>query len=107
MLVPAPIDGLVVMQRIYHGSDLSEIQAGDQVSTGQPYMQIVDLRSMIIDADANQADAELLHINAPAHVQVDGYPGLELPAHVYSVGAIAVRSAAAFAKAGSRPFPCG
>jgi HlyD family secretion protein len=89
MVVAAPIDGMAVMQTIRRGSDTAEIQAGDQLSPGQPYMQIVDLASMGIEANLNQVDAERVRIGQKARVLFDAYPGLELPAHVTAVTAFA------------------
>ncbi|MBI4876221.1 MAG: HlyD family efflux transporter periplasmic adaptor subunit [Acidobacteria bacterium] len=89
MISKAPIDGLVVMQQTFRGSEFAQIQQGDQVFSGQPFMQIVDLRSMVINATVNQADVESLRIGQRARVRFDAYPDLELTAHVFSVGAIA------------------
>jgi HlyD family secretion protein len=89
MVVKAPIDGLVVMQTIRRGSDTSEIQAGDQLYPGQPYMQVVDSKSICVDASVNQVDIEDLKVGASARVSFDAYPGLELPARVVSIGALA------------------
>ena len=92
MVVKAPIDGMAVMQTIRRGSDTAEIQVGDQVGPGQPYMQIVDLSSMGIEANLNQVDAERVRIGQQALVQFEAYPGLELPARVIAVTAFARRS---------------
>jgi multidrug resistance efflux pump len=89
MVVKAPIDGMAVMQTIRRGSDTAEIQVGDQVSPGQPYMQIVDLSSLGIEANLNQVDAERVRTGQQARVQFDAYPGLELPARVIAVTAFA------------------
>jgi HlyD family secretion protein len=89
MLAKAPIDGMAVMQTIRRGSDTTEIQVGDQVAPGQPYMQIVDLSSMGIEANLNQVDAERVRIGQRARVQFEAYPGLELPARVIAVTAFA------------------
>jgi hypothetical protein len=43
---------------------------------------------MIVNATINQVDVESIRIGAKATVRIDAYPGLELPAHVYSVGAM-------------------
>ena len=88
MVARAAIDGLVVMQNIVRGTDYGQIQAGDQLAPGQFYMQIVDPRSMVVNATVNQVDAELLRIGQKARVRFDAYPDLELPAHVYSIGAM-------------------
>jgi len=43
---------------------------------------------MIINATINQVDVEQLRIGQRAKVKFDAYPGLELVARVYSIGAI-------------------
>ncbi len=88
MVARAPIDGLTVMQTTFRGTEFSQIQQGDQLFPGQPYMQIVDLRSMVVNATVNQADVEVMRVGARARVRFDAYPDLELPARVYSVGAM-------------------
>lgn len=88
MVAKAAIDGLVVLQNIVRGTDYGQIQAGDQLSPGQFFMQIVDTRSMVVNATVNQVDAELLRIGQKARVRFDAYPDLELPAHVFSIGAM-------------------
>lgn len=95
MTARAPIDGLVVVQQVYRGSEFSEIRAGDEIGAGQAYLQIVDPSSMIVEAAANQADVLRLRQGAPARVHFDGYPDLVLPGRVYAV--------AAAAKTGRRP----
>jgi HlyD family secretion protein len=80
---------MAVMQTIRRGSDTTEIQVGDQVAPGQPYMQIVDLASMGVEANLNQVDAERVRIGQKARVHFDAYPGLELPAHITAVTAFA------------------
>lgn len=89
MVVRAPIDGMTVMMTTHRGSDHAQIQQGDQVGSGQPYMRIVDLRNMVVNATVNQVDAQFVHLGMAARVRFDAYPGLELPARVTSVGAFA------------------
>ena len=88
MLLKAPINGIVVMQTTFRGSEFAQIQPGDQLFPGMMFMQIVDPSSMIINASINQVDVESLKIGSKTTVRFDAYPGLELPAHVYSVGAM-------------------
>jgi len=90
MVLKAPMDGLVVMQAMRRGMEMAQVAKGDQVFPGQMFMQIVDPSSMIVNANVNQVDAELLRIGMKATVRLDAYPGLELPAHVYSIGAVPV-----------------
>jgi len=89
MVIRAPIDGLTVMQTIHRGGESGQIQQGDQLHPSQPFMQIVNLRSMVVHATVNQVDAEQLRPGAQARVRLDAFPGLELPARLYYIGAIA------------------
>lgn len=88
MVLKAPIDGLVVMQTMFRGGEMVQIQAGDQLYAGMRFMQIVDPSSMIINAAVNQVDAESLRVGAKAKVRFDAFPGLELPATVHAIGAM-------------------
>lgn len=88
LVTKAPIDGLTVMQSLFRGSEMAQIQAGDQLWPGMMFMQIVDTSSMVINATANQVDIERLKIGAKARVKFDAFPELTLPAHIYSIGAI-------------------
>ena len=88
LLARTPIDGLVVMQNTFRGTEFSQIQQGDQLFPGQLYMQIVNPSSMVINATINQVDVDLLRIGAKALVRFDAYPDLELPGRIISIGAI-------------------
>jgi multidrug efflux pump subunit AcrA (membrane-fusion protein) len=90
MILKAPMEGIVVMQSIRRGMEFGQAQKGDQIYPGQMFMQVVDPASMVVNANVNQVDAELLRIGQKARVRLDAYPGLELPAHVYSIGAVPV-----------------
>ena len=88
MVMKAAIGGLTVMQSTIRGSEMAQIQEGDQLYPGQPFMQIVDTRSMVINAAVSQVDVERMRIGLKARVRFDAYPELELPAHVYAISAI-------------------
>src|SRR5215471_392785 len=62
----APIGGLIVMQSIWRSGDFGQIQEGDQVWPGQPFMKIVDPNSMQVEARINQVESEDVHIGQPA-----------------------------------------
>jgi hypothetical protein len=89
MAARAPVDGLLVVNETFRGSEFGQIQTGDQLRPGQLFAQVVDSGSIIIEASANQVDVEGLRIGAPARVGLDAYGGLELPARVYSIGPLA------------------
>jgi multidrug resistance efflux pump len=92
MEVRAPIGGIVIISEFIHAGEKKRIQKGDQIGRGQPYMQIVDLDSIIVEARANQADVENLRLSAPARVYFDAYPGLVLPGRLQSIGPYAKSS---------------
>jgi multidrug efflux pump subunit AcrA (membrane-fusion protein) len=86
----APIGGLIVMQSIWRSGDFGQIQEGDQVWPGQPFMKIVDSNSMQVEARINQVESEDVHIGQTARVNFDAFPGLHLEGKVRSVGAMGV-----------------
>src|SRR5580704_4157664 len=80
MKILAPMDGIVVLNMIWLGGRMGEVQEGDQVRPGVPFMKVVDPSEMNIRANVNEAD--LLHLSAgqQARVYLDAYPGLSFPA---------------------------
>jgi multidrug efflux pump subunit AcrA (membrane-fusion protein) len=86
-----PIGGLVVMQSVWRSGDFGQIQEGDQVWPGQPFMKIVDTRSLMqVEARINQVESEDVRIGQPVTVNFDAFPGLHLNGKVYSVSAMGV-----------------
>jgi multidrug efflux pump subunit AcrA (membrane-fusion protein) len=89
MMVRAPIDGMVVLQTIWRGGDTGQAQQGDQLYSGKAFMEVIDPSAMMLTAKANQVDSERIRIGMKARVHLDAYPGLEFPAHVVGVNALA------------------
>ena len=92
MIMKAPMEGLVVMQNMFRGTEFDQIKPGDQLFPGQSFMQIVEPGSMIINATVNQVDTEKLRIGQKARVHFDAFGGLELPAKIYAIGTVAKSS---------------
>ncbi|MGH9665566.1 MAG: efflux RND transporter periplasmic adaptor subunit [Bryobacteraceae bacterium] len=88
--VYAPIEGLAVMQPIFRGGEMGQIQEGDQIYPGQPFMKIVDPKSMQVEASANQAETSDLRLGQVVHVGVDAFPGLNISGKIRAIGALAV-----------------
>jgi multidrug efflux pump subunit AcrA (membrane-fusion protein) len=88
--INSPIDGLVVMQSIWRGGDMGQIQQGDQISPGQPFAKIVDLSSMQVEATVNQVEGEFIRIGQRATLAFDAFPGLTMKSKVTAIGALAV-----------------
>lgn len=88
--IHAPLGGLAVMQSIWRSGDFGQIQEGDQVWPGEPFMNIVDTSSMEVQGRINQAESESLRIGQPATIHFDAFPGLQLSGKIRSVGAMGV-----------------
>lgn len=87
--IHSPIDGLVVYQSIWGGSSMRQIEPGDQVSPGQPFMKVVNPASMMLEAKINQAESDRFKLGMPAEMRLDAFSGLTLKGHIFSIGAIA------------------
>jgi RND family efflux transporter MFP subunit len=87
----APMDGLVVMAQTFRNGQMRTVQQGDQVFPGMPFMRIVDLRSMQVEAAVSQADASEFRVGQRATVGLDAFPGLQFSGKIYSIGAMAVK----------------
>ena len=92
MTVKAPMDGIVVMQSIVRNGEFGQIREGDQVAAGQPFVQIVDPTSMVLNATVNQVDAEKLRLGMKSVIHLDAYPDIELPGTLVGIGAMAKAS---------------
>ncbi|HLJ51436.1 MAG TPA: HlyD family efflux transporter periplasmic adaptor subunit, partial [Bryobacteraceae bacterium] len=90
--VAAPMDGIAVMQQVWRGGDMGQIQEGDQVYPGQLFMKVVDSKSLQLEATINQAESSELRIGQKVTVRLDAFPDLQLPGTVYSIGALATGS---------------
>jgi HlyD family secretion protein len=90
--IHAPMDGLAVMQTVFRGGEMLQIQQGDQVFPGQQIMKIVQPKSMQVEATVNQSESSQFRINQKARITLDGFPGVEVPAQIYAIGALATRS---------------
>ena len=88
--IKSPMDGLVVMQSMWGGSELRQVQEGDNVFAGQPFMKVVNPASMQIEANVNQAEIGDFRVNQSAVIRLDAFPGMEFPGKIYSIGALAV-----------------
>ncbi len=92
MTVRAPVGGLVVMQQIIRNGEPAQVRNGDSLGPGQPYLQIVDASSLIVQASASQVDVAKLRIGSPAHLEFDAYPGVKAQGKVKLIGSLATGS---------------
>jgi multidrug efflux pump subunit AcrA (membrane-fusion protein) len=92
MTIRAPIDGMVVLANIVLNNETRQVREGDQIFAGQPFVSIVDPRSMIIKATVNQVDGERLRLGMKADVSLDAYPDFHSTATLEGIGAMSVTS---------------
>ncbi|MBC8167608.1 MAG: efflux RND transporter periplasmic adaptor subunit [Bryobacteraceae bacterium] len=87
--VNASMDGLVVMQPIWRGSEMGQVQIGDRLSAGQPFMKIVNTKIMQVEGSVNQSDSGDFRIGQRARIRLDAFGNLGFDGKVHSIGALA------------------
>ena len=88
MVVKSPLPGLVVLRMNWRGSQMVEIQEGEEARPGMPIMLVVDPSEMLVRVKVNQADVHLLQAGQPAHIALDAYPGLDFQGRVEQVAPV-------------------
>lgn len=85
MQIHAPIDGIVVFNTIWKNGNMGEVQEGDQVRPGVPFMQVVDPAIMQVEVPVNQVDLLGLKLGQKAQVHLDAYSDLVFEAQLESM----------------------
>jgi HlyD family secretion protein len=88
MQVHSPIDGIVVLNTIWKQGNMGEVQEGDQVRAGVPFMQVVDPSKMEVQVPINQEDLQTLKVGEAATVHLDAYPALAFSGHLENIDPI-------------------
>jgi multidrug efflux pump subunit AcrA (membrane-fusion protein) len=88
--INASMDGLAVMQQTFRGSEFGQIQQGDRLGPGQPFMKIVDTSTMQVEGAINQTESGFFRVGQRARIKLDAFPGVEFDGRVHSIGALAV-----------------
>jgi HlyD family secretion protein len=76
MQIRSPLNGVVVLNTIEKQGTMGEVQEGDQVRPGVPFMQVVNPATMQVRVLANQQDFPSLQVGQTAKVRLDAYPDL-------------------------------
>ena len=74
MSISSPMDGVIVLNSVWLGSRMGQVQEGDEVRAGVPFMKVVDPSEMQVRAEVNQADLLSLHVGQSARITLDAYP---------------------------------
>ncbi len=88
MRIGSPIDGVVVLNTIWKQGTMGEVQEGDQVRPGVPFMQVVNPAAMQVRVLANQQDFPALQVGQTAKVRLDAYPELVFSAKLEQMAPI-------------------
>jgi HlyD family secretion protein len=92
MQIKSPIAGIAVIKTTWKGSNMGEIQEGDEVRTGVPVVDVVNPATMRVRARVNQADVRELKIGQAVRVGLDAYPELSFSGTVDQISPIGVQS---------------
>jgi HlyD family secretion protein len=85
MQIHAPIDGIVVLNTVWKQGSMGEMQEGDQVRPGVPFMQVVDPAVMEVHVPVNQEDLLGLKLGEKAQVHLDAYSDLVFDGQLESI----------------------
>lgn len=80
MEIHSPMDGVVVLNSVWLGGRMGEVQEGDEIRPGVPFLKVVDPSAMQVRVEVNQADMLNLHEGQRATIHLDAYPDLTFPA---------------------------
>lgn len=92
MTVHSPADGLVVLNTIFKNTGIGEVQPGDEVRPGIPFMQIVDPGAMRVRAHVNQDDMFAIKPGSRVEIRLDAYPQRVFSGSIVEIDAIGVVS---------------
>lgn len=88
MQIRSPLDGVVVLNTIWKNGRIGEVQEGDQVRPGVPFMRVVNPSGMQVQVPVNQQDLLGLQIGQTAQVRLDAYPELVLPGKLEQIAPV-------------------
>lgn len=92
MQIRAAADGVAVINSMWKAGTMSEVQEGDEVRAGFPFMQVVNPSQMQVRARVNQGDIADLRQGQNARINLDAYPDLLFPGKLQAIAAVAQTS---------------
>jgi multidrug efflux pump subunit AcrA (membrane-fusion protein) len=92
MVVHAGSDGVVVINSMWKGGTIADVQEGDEVRPGFPFLQIVNPSHMQVRSHVNQADIGEMREGAPVRIGLDAYPELSFQGKIEYIAAVAQAS---------------
>jgi multidrug resistance efflux pump len=92
MTLRAPFQGLAIVQAAFKGTQMAELQEGDEVRAGAPVVNVVDPSAMQVRVRISQTDGGDVSVGQPARISLDAYPGLMFDGRVEQMAPMAVAS---------------
>ena len=89
MQVHSPLDGVVVLNTVWKEGKMGEVQEGDQIRPGVPFMQVVDPSRMQVTVEVNQEDFLALKIGQKVKVRLDAYPEMVFDGRLEQIAPVA------------------
>lgn len=89
MEIHSPLDGVVVLNAIWKQGKIGEVQEGDQIRPGVPFLQVVDPSVMEVEVLANQEDFFNLQVGQAAKIHLDAYPELSFSGKLEQIAPVA------------------
>lgn len=79
MAILSPMDGIIVLNNVWLNGRMGQVQEGDEVRAGVPFMKVVDPSAMEVRVEVNQEDLLNLHVGQHAKIRLDAYPTMSFP----------------------------
>ena len=76
--INSPISGYIAQK---------DIQVGNRIKTGQPFMAVVPLEEVYVEANFKETQLANVQVGQPAIIEADTYPGHRFRGRVKSIGA--------------------
>jgi multidrug resistance efflux pump len=92
MVIRSSADGVAVINSTWKSGAISDVQEGDEVRPGFPFLQIVNPSHMQIHAKVNQADIGAMQEGDPVQIGLDAYPELSFRGKLEYIGTVAQTS---------------
>lgn len=92
MVIHSPVDGIVVLDPIWKGNGMGQVEVGDQVWNGEPFLQVVNPGVMEVQIQVNQEDLPYLRVGQAAEIHLDAYPQVGFPGTLEKISPIGVAS---------------
>jgi multidrug resistance efflux pump len=83
--ITAPIDGVVIVRNVEPGE---MVTAGvSSVVDGKPDLTIAQIDKLLLEIDLNQVDVAKVRTGQKCRIDLDAYPGVEVPGTVTQIAA--------------------